>query len=91
MDIQPSPKSFAQTTNQLHGVEAPINLSQTIVTPEAIMDPIWCPDFGATNHMTNSHSVMTQASTYNSRGKVVIVNGDYISISHVNSTEIPND
>lgn len=82
--------SSAQPTSQSHSVATTINLSQTIVTPEAIMYPIVYPDLGVTNDITNNHVMINKASTYNVQGKVFEANCDSMSISRVGFVAIPH-
>ncbi|KAF8405196.1 hypothetical protein HHK36_010096 [Tetracentron sinense] len=48
-------------------------------------DPEWIPDTGVTSHMTNNPGILLSVSPYSGSDKIIVRNGNELSISHIDS------
>jgi len=53
--------------------------------PSTIEDPLWYPDSGATNHVTNNPSVFHNKSIYHGSESLKVDNGQGMNIIHTGS------
>ncbi|KAF8407209.1 hypothetical protein HHK36_006336 [Tetracentron sinense] len=62
-----------------------------VLAAMSITDPHdlgWIPDTGATSHMTNNPGILSSVSPYSGSDKIIVGNGNELSISHISNTSL---
>ncbi|KAF8399800.1 hypothetical protein HHK36_015671 [Tetracentron sinense] len=75
------------SNNMIEEINA-FNKRKQLVLPQ---DPDWIPDTGASSHMTNNPGIFTALRPYNGGDKIIIGNGQSLSISHIGDASVPTN
>ena len=81
---------YNRYNDQYPPTNTPRPQANVATSSSAFLDPSWCLDSGATNHVTADVGNLSIASDYSGNDSLAVGNGSQLHITHFGSSSIPS-